>query len=217
MKCLDKKTIQDLDHRDRVRLINSISGVKSANLISTRSKEPQTNLSIISSLFHLGAEPPLFGFVIRPDSVTRDTLENLRANPRFTINHVNSDIIQQAHQTSARYEKNINEFVECGLTEEYLNNFEVPFVKESCLKFSADFIREIRIEENGTHLIIAQVIDLHLKEDILNEDYSLDITKFKSVGVSGLDTYLSLETIGRLSYAKPDKPLTWIDKNEVSK
>ena len=130
-----KQAIADLENRYRAHLINSLSGFKSANLIGTQDSNGQTNLAIVSSVFHLGAHPPLVGMIIRPHSVPRHTLENLLATKQYTINHVNKDIYNKAHQTSARYDKDESEFDATGLSTEYLNDFTAPFVKESKLKY----------------------------------------------------------------------------------
>jgi flavin reductase (DIM6/NTAB) family NADH-FMN oxidoreductase RutF len=209
MMFIDKNKFNNLEDRQRVNLINSLTGVKSANLIGTQSMDKTTNLSIVSSLFHLGASPALFGFVIRPDSAPRDTLNNLREHPYLTVNHVNTNIIENAHQTSARYKTQESEFNKCSLTEEYSNGHSAPFVKESKIKFAAKMIREISIEENGTHIMICELLAIHLPKECLGEDFFIDITKAKSVGVSGLDQYLNLESFGRASYAKPDKSVKW--------
>lgn len=54
-----KQQINELEQRFRTNLINSLSGFKSANLIGTQDKLGNTNLAIVSSVFHLGAHPPL--------------------------------------------------------------------------------------------------------------------------------------------------------------
>lgn len=210
MKVIDSTYLSNLNDRDRARLINSLLGVKSANLIGTQSKSGITNLSMISSLFHLGASPALFGFVIRPDTVVRDTLSNLRDHPYLTVNHVNDEIIEKAHQTSARYPSEISEFTKTQLTFDYQGDHPASFVKESRIKFSAKFVREVPIIENGTHIIICEVVTIYMTENYLSNDQFIDITSASSVGVSGLDQYLRLEALGRLSYAKPNSVLKWL-------
>ncbi|MBD64782.1 MAG: flavin oxidoreductase [Halobacteriovoraceae bacterium] len=210
MISFDKIQFNNLEHRDRARLINSLAGVKPVNLIGTQNSDGVKNLCIVSSVVHLGADPALFGFVIRPDVVPRDTLDNLRVHPFLTVNHVHEDIVEQAHQTSARYEKGVDEFEKCGLKSEYIDHHPAPFVFSSHIKFAAKFLREIKIEENGTHFLICEITAVYCPKDALDEDYSLNITRSKTVGVSGLDRYLSLKSLGRLSYAKPEKPLKWI-------
>lgn len=210
MKRINEEEFKLYEERTRAKLINSLSGFKSANLIATKSNSGQTNVAIFSSLFHLGASPALIGFIIRPDVSPRDTLLNLRENGFFTVNHINEAICKEAHQTSARYPHEMSEFEACGLTPEYLDGFDSPFVKESHIKFSAQMIREEKIPENNTHLIIASIKSIYLPCDSLDEDGSINIAKAGTIALSGLDTYFNCTPIGKLSYAKIDKELKWL-------
>ncbi|HBF47730.1 MAG TPA: flavin oxidoreductase, partial [Shewanella frigidimarina] len=47
-------------------------------------------------------------------SVPRHTFENIMQTGLYTINHVNQSIYEQAHQTSARYDKDESEFEATG-------------------------------------------------------------------------------------------------------
>ncbi|MFG1492771.1 flavin reductase family protein [Halobacteriovorax sp. ZH4_bin.1] len=204
---------KNYDERKRIKFINALSGFKSANLVGTINNEGQTNLSIISSVVHLGASPALIGLVIRPDIARRDTLENIRENGFFTINHVNESIVEKAHQTSARYPQDQSEFVACGLTPEYVEHkeeFPAPFVQEANIKMAIKFVREIEIEENGTHFLIGEIKSVHLPQDCLEEDGHIDIHKAGTICVSGLDAYFTTAPLGRLSYAKADRNPSWL-------
>ena len=112
--------INALDSRTRAHFINSLSGFKSANLIGTQDQQGNTNLAIVSSVVHLGANPPLVAMIMRPHTVPRHTFENIKQTGVYTINQVNQSIFKQAHQTSARYDKHESEFEHTGLTTEYL-------------------------------------------------------------------------------------------------
>ncbi|MFG1501196.1 flavin reductase family protein [Halobacteriovorax sp. XZX-3] len=201
---------KNFDERKRIKFINALSGFKSANLVGTVNNEGQTNLSIVSSVVHLGASPALIGLVIRPDTARRDTLENIRENGFFTINHVNETIVEKAHQTSARYPQDQSEFDACGLTEEYKDKFLAPYVLEANIKMAIKFVREIKIEENGTHFLIGEIKSVHLPQDCLEEDGHIDIHKASTICVSGLDAYFTTSALGRLSYAKADRPPSWL-------
>ena len=133
MKHLTTTDIAQMEQRSRARLINSLSGFKSANLIGSQDSNGCTNLSIVSSVFHLGANPALLGMIIRPDGVPRDTLSNIKQTGSYTINHVSSDIYCKAHQTSARYDANVSEFAEVGLTEEYVEGIIAPLCRKVSL------------------------------------------------------------------------------------
>ncbi|WP_372652221.1 flavin reductase family protein [Halobacteriovorax sp.] len=197
------ETFANFESRKRAHFVNSLSGVKSANLIGTISGDSQTNLSIVSSAFHLGASPALMGIIIRPDVSPRHTLDNIREEKFFTLNHVNEDIYQKAHQTSARYPREVSEFDACGLTEEYLEEFKAPFVKESNIKLSMELVREVPIIENGTHMLISKILGAWIPDSALESDGHISILDAGSVCVTGLDSYHSISKLERLPYAKP--------------
>ena len=88
LKRITKDEIIDMETRFRTNFINSISGFKSVGLIGTISKDNQINLAIFSQVFHLGANPALMGFIIRPDISPRHTLENIEETKYFTFNHI---------------------------------------------------------------------------------------------------------------------------------
>jgi flavin reductase (DIM6/NTAB) family NADH-FMN oxidoreductase RutF len=202
MKVLNEKDLDEMEKRYRGRFINSLTGFKGANLIGTIG-EGNSNLAIISSVVHLGADPALVGFVSRPDTVPRHTLENIRKHKYYTINHINESIYQAAHQSSARYEQEVSEFKACQLTEDYTQEFKAPFVKESHLKMGVELVREIPIEENGTHFIIGKIVLVLMDKDYVAEDGYIKIEEAGSLAISGLDGYHQTNLLKRLPYAKP--------------
>lgn len=200
---ITKKEFNEFETRKRAKFINSLSGFKSANLIGTISQDGKTNLSIVSSVFHLGASPALLGMIIRPDISPRHTLDNIRSEKYFTLNHVNKEIYERAHQTSARYPREISEFDACGLSQEYLESFPAPFVKESSVKLSMKLVREVPIIENGTHMLISSIESVWIPESSMNEEGHIDIESINTICVSGLDSYHETKLLRRLPYAKP--------------
>lgn len=201
------RELDKMDKRYRAKFINCLSGIKSANLVGTIDENEKTNLSMISSCVHLGASPSLMGMVIRPRSVPRHTFDNLKETKSWTINHVTEGLVKQAHQTSARYPKEISEFDAVGLTPEFIPGVFAPFVKEASLKFALKLVDILPIKQNGTEFVIGEITHVCLDEKWLDEDGSLRLEKAGTLGVSGLDEYVTLESLYRLSYAKPDKDL----------
>lgn len=200
-----------LEPQKRAQLINSVGGFKSICLIGTIDNEGKTNLAIFSSIVHIGSNPPLICFIVRPDTVERHTLSNILATGCYTINHVNKNIYIQAHQTSARYPKDRSEFTATGLTEDYKNNCKAPFVKESSIQLSMDFKERIDLTINNTILIIGEIQALFFPANCLSEDGYLDIEKAGTITCSGLDSYHTTQRLERLSYAKPAEPLKNIE------
>lgn len=195
--------IAALEQRYRATFINSLGGFKSLALVGTRNGDGQSNLAVFNSFFHVGANPPLFGFIIRPDSVERHTLANIMDTKVFTVNHVREDFYKAAHQASARYPKEISEFEATGLTEENLPGYYAPFVAESAIKISASFRQKIDIALNNTIMIIAEIKYISIPGDVVMPDGYVDIEKAGTITCAGVDSYHRTERIARLSYAKP--------------
>lgn len=187
----------------RTNFVNSLSGFKSANLIGTISKEAKTNLAIFSSVIHVGANPPLMGFLMRPVSVERHTYTNIKETNHFTINHINKEMFKQAHQTSAGYDRVVSEFDSCGLTPEYTKKIIAPYVKESKIKLGLRFVEEGEIKSNGTIFIVGEIQEIILPDEVVLADGFVDIEKANIIAVSGLDSYHQTMRISRLSYSKP--------------
>lgn len=185
----------------RTKLINSLAGIRQVALIGSKSKFGQENLAIFSSLIHLGAHPLLFGLISRPDSVERDTLENIRETRSYTINFIHKNWVKQAHQTSARYPKEVSEFSAVGLTPEYLENCFSPFVKEAEIKIEMKLQQVLDIEINSTKMIIGSIESLHIPKSRLAEDGLVKPTDLLLSG--GLDAYYTSEFLEQLPYAKP--------------
>lgn len=205
MQRINKSGIENLPRRYRTQLINSLSGFKSVNLVGTISKDGVTNLSVVSSVVHLGANPAIMGFIMRPVSVQRDTYQNIQETGYFTFNHITADFYKAAHQASARYDAEVSEFSATGLTPAFKNDFQAPYVKESPVQVGLNFTEAHQIETNKTILIIGTIQEIYYPEDCLDEDGYLDIEAAGSITCSSLDSYHSTKRLARLTYAKPDQ------------
>ena len=210
----DHASILVMENRFRANFINSVTGYKSANLIATKSNKGRTNVAVFSSVTHLGSNPAMLGFITRPTTVPRHTYANIKENKFFTVNHIHSQIIDKAHQTAARYEKDESEFVKTGLTEEYLNKHHAPFVKEAFVKIACEYVNEYPIVENGTLLIVAAITDIYLPEYSYTNDGWIDLNRVQGVTINGLDSYSAPTLLDRFSYAKPDQTVQSILKKE---
>ena len=187
----------------RANFINSLTGFKSVNLIGTVDGQGQLNLGIFSSIVHIGSSPPLVGYINRPVKAAPHTLANIKATGVYTINHIHSSIVQQAHQTSAKYEAGISEFEEVGLTPEFQQNIAAPFVKESRIKYALSLQQIIPIELNDTFFVIGKIISIQIDSEIVAEDGFLHLDKVDSLCSNGIDGYYRSELIKRYPYAKP--------------
>jgi flavin reductase (DIM6/NTAB) family NADH-FMN oxidoreductase RutF len=200
--------IAAMEDRYRVFFVNSLSGFKSANLIGTVDPSGVHNLSMVSSVVHVGANPPLMAMVSRPNTVRRDTLENIHATGVFTVNHVHEDFLEAAHQTAARYGPGESEFDRVGLTPEPGDSVAAPYVAGSPLQIGLEHRQTVDLDINGCHLVIGEIVEVRVDEAFIGADGAVDLGQAGSIVVSGLDHYYGTRPIARLSYAKPDRAPT---------
>ena len=202
MRTLTSTDLAAMDKLARVQLATSLPGVKPVALIGTINASGQTNLAPFSSIVHLGSNPALLGMVTRPDVVDRHTLANIIESRNWTINHLTSAIVEQAHQCSARYPSDTSEFEATGLTPHFENGITAPFVAESPFRLALELEDLIDIPANGTKFIIGRVTHIQIPDEQLPADGSIDLTALGLVASTALDTYFNVTSLARLPYAK---------------
>ncbi len=161
---------------------------------STIDKNGNPNLSPFSFFNAFGSNPPLviFSPALRGrDGATKNTLDNVREVGEVVINVVTYDMVQQASLASTEYPKGVNEFVKAGFTPEPSHLIKPFRVKESPVQMECK-VREII--QTGTYggaamLVICEILLMHIKEEVLNEQGKIDQAKIDLVARMGGDYY----------------------------
>jgi flavin reductase (DIM6/NTAB) family NADH-FMN oxidoreductase RutF len=203
MKYYSLNEINSWERFYRANFINSLSGFKPVSLISTLHKSGLPNLAVFSNIVHLGADPALIGFINRPRQAAPHTITNIENSGVYTINHVHPSFVAKAHQTSAKYDEGVSEFDAVGLTPEFREDFQVPYVFESAVKYGLSLSEIIPIKENGTFLVVGKLLHVYVNASIVGKDGFIDISKAESMVSLGIDGYTTTGSISRFAYAKP--------------
>lgn len=207
---LKSEELMEWESRKRARFVNSVSGFKSATLIGTHHPEFGDNLSIVSSVVHLGSTPPMMGFVLRPPGKDSHTYKNIKSTGICTFSHVNEGIIEESHQTSARYPRGCSEFGEVGLTPRMVSGWMAPCVEESKVKMGLSLVEDTELA-NGCRFITCAVEWFEVESGGFCDDGYVDLHGLGGVSISGLDGYHRTPGISRLSYAKTGQEIEKIE------
>jgi len=205
MRYFNVNDINELAHLYKINLINSCTGYKSANLIATKSAKNSTNVAIFSSVIHLGSDPPLLGFILRPTTVPRNTHNNIVETGFYTINHIHQEILEDAHHTSAKYKPEISEFDATKLKTDYKNNFYAPFVKDCPIQIGMKYVEEYNIKSNNTKLVVGEIQELYIEEKLLKEDGFINLSEGNIATINGLNGYAIPILKERFDYQRPTK------------
>jgi flavin reductase (DIM6/NTAB) family NADH-FMN oxidoreductase RutF len=161
---------------------------------STIDKEGNVNLSPFSFFNVFGANPPIVIFSparrVR-DNTTKHTLENIKEVAEVVINIVNYPIVEQMSLSSTEYDKGVNEFMKAGLTEVASDKVGPPRVGEAPVAMECVVEQVIETGEEGGagNLVIARVVAMHIRNEYLNEQGTLDTHKLDLVARMGESWY----------------------------
>src|SRR5690606_21232563 len=161
---------------------------------STVDAEGNPNLSPFSFFNVFSANPPIMVFSparrVR-DNTVKHTLENVEATREVVINVVNYHMVHQASLSSTEYAKGVNEFDKAGLT--MLKSDKVkPFrVAESPVQFECKVNDIVKLGNEGGagHLVICEVVKLHITEEVLDDNNLIIQEKLDLVARAGGDYY----------------------------
>ncbi len=161
---------------------------------STVDKDGNVNLSPYSFFNAFGSNPTTLIFSparrVRNNSI-KHTLENVYETKEVCINVVTYEIVQQMSLASTEYDKGVNEFVKAGFTELASDLIKAPRVKESPVQFECKVREVIETGQEGGagNLIVCEILKMHISEDILGEDGTIDQHKIHLVSRLGKNWY----------------------------
>ena len=174
---------------------------------STVDAHGRPNLSPFSFFNVFGANPPTVIFSparrVR-DNTVKHTLQNCQVTKEVVINIVNYEIVQQMSLSSTEYAEGVNEFEKAGLTM-LKSDVVAPFrVAESPVQLECKVqqIIETGTEGGAGNLIICEVVKMHIKEDVLDDQGKIDQHKIDTVARMGGNWY-SRANVGMFEVEKP--------------
>ncbi|WP_108870256.1 flavin reductase family protein [Aquimarina aquimarini] len=162
--------------------------------VSTISKNGTPNLSPFSFFNVFSANPPILIFSsarrVR-NNTTKHTLHNIIEHPEAVINIPNYDLVEQLSLSSTEYPKGVNEFIKSGVTSVASDIVAPPRIKECPASFECKVNHTIPLGKEGGagHLIIAKVVKIHIKLDVLDQNGKIDPLRFDSIARMGENWY----------------------------
>lgn len=207
MEHVTAKDISEMEKSYRRNLINCCTGYKTASLIATKSTKATSSVAVFNSVFHMGSNPPMLGLVLRSQTVPKSTYRNIVETKSFTVNHIQENMIEQAHQTAVEQEEVFSDLDNEGLEQEILDDFFAPYVKQSSIKLGCNYLNEYKIKENDTLIIVASIEHIYFEAGIQLPDGWLRLDDAGTVAFNGLDAYVLPNLLDRFPYAKPGQEI----------
>jgi len=175
---------------------------------ATVDEDGNNNLSPFSFFNVFSAAPPILIFSPARNgrtNTTKDTYNNVKKVPEVVINIVNYDILHQMSLSSSPYAADVDEFVKTGLTPIPSDTVKPMRVKEAPVQFECKVLEVKELGENGGagNLVICEVTKIHIHEEILAEDGTIDQKKINLVARMGGNWYCHANEASMFEVKKP--------------
>ena len=200
--------LADLSTAQTQMILQNAIAPRPIAFVSTIDEAGNINLSPFSFFNMFSANPPIVIFSpakrVR-DNTSKHTLENVLAIKECVINMVNYDMVQQMSLASTDYPKGVNEFTKAGFTALASDLVKPPRVKESPVQMECKVREIIALGDapGAGNLVIAEILKIHIAENILDADGKIDPTKMEQVARLGGDWYSKITPDSLFKVAKP--------------
>lgn len=192
MRTIDPKSIPTSDFH---QFMLACVAPRPIAFASTMDAEGRPNLAPYSFFNAFSSNPPILVFSSNrkvKDNRTKDTLHNVRETGEVVINAVNFSMVRQMALASIEYPSEVNEFEKSGFTP-LASTLVRPYrVAESPAQMECKVRDIITLGDKGGagHLIICDVLLLHINEAVLNEKGRVDPHKIDLMGRMGRFYYV---------------------------
>ena len=196
-------------------LIGSV-GPRPICFASTVDANGVPNLAPFSFFNVFSANPPILVFAPNNSGRTgepKHTLLNVKEVPEVVINVVTEAMVEQMNVAAAHWDRGVSEFEKAGFTP-LKSDLVKPFrVAESPSQIECKVleVKEMGVGGGAGNLVICQVVRIHIKEEVLNEEQKIDQRKMKLVGSLGGSWYSKTNEAALFELAQPMSPTLGYD------
>jgi flavin reductase (DIM6/NTAB) family NADH-FMN oxidoreductase RutF len=183
--------------------------------LTTTSKTGAVNLAPFSFFNLLSYDPPFVLFssgTHEADGGRKDTVVNIEETGEFVYNMATWAQRDQMNQTAMLIERGVDEMATAGLESLPSRIVRPPRVKGSPVHFECRLHKIIKLPGNKPasehHMVIGQVLAVHIEDAALTSDGRLDILKVRPIARLGYKDYTSIDSMFQMEKRSPEDNLT---------
>ncbi len=178
-------SVKDTSSAILYKLLTGLVIPRPIGWISTVDENGVNNLAPFSFFNVVGEDPPHVMFsTVRTGNKNKDTLNNVLNNKQFVVNLVTEDLVEQVNTTSEMVDSQIDEFQLANLTPISSDLIKPMRVAEAKAHFECEMVHHYFLEDHtngGACIVIGKVLMMHVADEILMENYRINLEKYKPV------------------------------------
>lgn len=200
------------DHGLQYNPYKSIVVPRPIGWISTVSKEGVVNLAPYSQFNNLGYDPPYVMFSagnLPGDARRKDSVINAIEGGEFVCNMATYDLREAVEKSSHMVPPEVDEFEYAGVTAEPSQMVAPPRVKESPVHLECRFQQSAVLPGHRpatvVNVVMGEVIGVHIRDDALDSDGRLDVTRLRPLARMGYLDYTSVTDVFTMAPSETDE------------
>ena len=179
--------------------------------ITTINAAGLVNLAPFSFFNVLSYDPPFVLFsagVHEADGGRKDTVVNVEATGEFVYNMATWAQKDQMNESARIVERDVDEMAAAGLEPLPSRLVRAPRVKGSPVHFECRLHQIVilpgRVPSGEHHVVIGQVVAVHIDDAALTADGRVDIPKIKPIARLGYKDYVCVEAMFQMEKRSPE-------------
>ena len=185
-----------IDPQLSYKLMASLVVPRPIGWASTLDPDGRHNLAPFSFFMMITSTPPHIAISVGArEGQVKDTLRNIREVGEFVINTVSADIGPAMAITAAEWPADVDEFAASGLTPAPSTVVRPARVAEAPANLECVVRQILPVGDMpyGAHLVIAEVVQIHVRDDLLIENNRIDLQRLHAVGRLTGDWYCATD------------------------
>lgn len=128
--------------------------------------------------------PPMIAIAVqRTKGNRKDTSINIEQSGEFVVHITDEAIVNDVNETAAPLEYGVNELKRTYLSMIDSDLIKVPAIKEAKVRFECKLHQIVQLgnKDNGSDLIIGEIVMYHIDEEVYFEDSKIDANQLNPV------------------------------------
>lgn len=189
----------EIGHSAAYKLLTGSVIPRPIGWISSVDKNGFPNLAPFSYFNIIGDDPPHIMFsTVRTGGGNKDTLNNVMETGEFVVNMVTEETVERMNTTSQQVPPDVNEFELADLTPAPATIVKAPRVLESPVQFECKLVHHYELENHtkgGAVMMVGRIVMFHFRDDILDENFRINMEKYRPVARLAGSNYTTLGNI----------------------
>ncbi|UTF56791.1 flavin reductase family protein [Staphylococcus epidermidis] len=181
MKKIKAETLSDMQN---YKLLSGSIIPRPIAFVTTQNLKGDINAAPFCFFNVVNHTPPMIAIAVqRTKGNRKDTSINIEQSGEFVVHITDEAIVNDVNETAAPLEYGVNELKRTSLSMIDSDLIKVPAIKEAKVRFECKLHQIVQLgnKDNGSDLIIGEIVVYHIDEEVYFEDSKIDANQLNPV------------------------------------